>query len=319
MRLLDPGSGAQQRACGSGIGGWRVGKDAYWFRHDSNAAHDPKMMRLTAKYGCAGYGAFWRVVEYMRDQDGGALHEGDIEVLAVELREPALPQIIEDCCAWKLFERVDGSIQSKRLCREIKSYQHMRVRDTKRMQQWRERDGAVTRHTAVTDASLARHEQREDREDRQTERTEQTEKDPTYERKQELGDRGAEGKGGSYPQAPPTAASAGSCRPAGRPGKSEPEPDAAQEPADSAIPLHELPPLLRTATARARAKIDADARRKAEHLAQKTSDYHAVKQPVNGVPYAARGAPPEPDEFPPLKQAANSESADDFVDAGEAT
>ena len=43
-------------------------KDAYWFRHDSNAKDDPKIMLLIDQLGLEGYGIFWVLVELLRDQ-----------------------------------------------------------------------------------------------------------------------------------------------------------------------------------------------------------------------------------------------------------
>ena len=43
-------------------------KDAFYFSHDSNARHDPKLGALRAKYGWAGYGLYWAVIEVLRDQ-----------------------------------------------------------------------------------------------------------------------------------------------------------------------------------------------------------------------------------------------------------
>lgn len=143
-------------------------KDAFWFRHDSNAARDPKMMRLTAKYGCSGYGAFWRLIEFMRDQEGGVIHKQDIEVLAVEIREPNLQSIVSDCVLWSLFVECDDYYKSERLCREIESYRRQRQRSNERMRNKRERDASRKRHRTVSD----RREDREDIQRRQTEKKE---------------------------------------------------------------------------------------------------------------------------------------------------
>lgn len=43
-------------------------KDAYYFSHDSNARHDPKLSALRAKYGWFGYGVYWAIIEVLRDQ-----------------------------------------------------------------------------------------------------------------------------------------------------------------------------------------------------------------------------------------------------------
>ncbi len=45
-------------------------KDAYWFKHDSNARHDPKIQSLRSVHGEKGYGWFWIIVEILREQIG---------------------------------------------------------------------------------------------------------------------------------------------------------------------------------------------------------------------------------------------------------
>lgn len=44
-------------------------KDTYYFSHDSNARHDPKISALICKYGVAGYGMFWILIEMLREAD----------------------------------------------------------------------------------------------------------------------------------------------------------------------------------------------------------------------------------------------------------
>lgn len=43
-------------------------KDAYWFKHDSNAKDDPKCVMLIEQLGLEGYGIYWVLVETLRDQ-----------------------------------------------------------------------------------------------------------------------------------------------------------------------------------------------------------------------------------------------------------
>ena len=45
-----------------------MGKDAYYFSHDTNARHDPKISALKADYGIEGYGRFWIIVELLAEQ-----------------------------------------------------------------------------------------------------------------------------------------------------------------------------------------------------------------------------------------------------------
>lgn len=43
-------------------------KDAYWFKHDSNAKDDPKCVLLIEQLGLEGYGIYWILVETLREQ-----------------------------------------------------------------------------------------------------------------------------------------------------------------------------------------------------------------------------------------------------------
>lgn len=43
-------------------------KNAFWFKHDSNAKDDPKCVLLIEQLGLEGYGIYWILVETLRDQ-----------------------------------------------------------------------------------------------------------------------------------------------------------------------------------------------------------------------------------------------------------
>lgn len=43
-------------------------KDAFYFPHDSNARNDPKVTELRGKFGWAGYGVYWAIIECLREQ-----------------------------------------------------------------------------------------------------------------------------------------------------------------------------------------------------------------------------------------------------------
>jgi len=47
-----------------------MANSAYWFRHDSNAKDDHKIMLLIDQLGLEGYGIYWILVETLREQDG---------------------------------------------------------------------------------------------------------------------------------------------------------------------------------------------------------------------------------------------------------
>ena len=42
-----------------------MAKDAYYFSHDANARLDPKNQAMICKYGMAGYGMYWIIIEML--------------------------------------------------------------------------------------------------------------------------------------------------------------------------------------------------------------------------------------------------------------
>lgn len=51
-----------------------MAKEAYYFSHDSNARHDPKITAMRSVYGSEGYAWFWILIELMREADEYKLH-----------------------------------------------------------------------------------------------------------------------------------------------------------------------------------------------------------------------------------------------------
>lgn len=46
-----------------------MSKEAYYFSHDSNARHDPKILGLMSQFGMEGYGRYWVLIEMLREQE----------------------------------------------------------------------------------------------------------------------------------------------------------------------------------------------------------------------------------------------------------
>ena len=44
-----------------------MGKDAYYFKHLSNARNDPKHIAMVKDHGVRGYGIYWMFVEILRE------------------------------------------------------------------------------------------------------------------------------------------------------------------------------------------------------------------------------------------------------------
>jgi len=73
-------------------------KDAYWLQHDSNAKDDPKCMLLIEDLGLEGYGAFWVLIEYLRDQPGYKCSLSMLRVLArkYNTKESVLNNVVKN-------------------------------------------------------------------------------------------------------------------------------------------------------------------------------------------------------------------------------
>lgn len=77
-------------------------KDAYYTSHDCNARNDPKILPLRAKYGAAGYGIYWMLIEILREQPGYRYPVTDCLYIALAMQMQVdaelLEKVITDCC-----------------------------------------------------------------------------------------------------------------------------------------------------------------------------------------------------------------------------
>ena len=85
-------------------------KDAYYFPHDSNARHDPKILEMLSVYGMQGYGWFWTLVEMLREQEDYRLNisgKYSCNAMAMQLYtdNDTAKKFIDDCInEFHLFE-----------------------------------------------------------------------------------------------------------------------------------------------------------------------------------------------------------------------
>jgi Domain of unknown function (DUF4373) len=110
-------------------------KDAYYFRHDANARHDPKLSALSAIHGMAGIGRFWCMVEILREQTNYQLNienKFNRAALQRELQFPTLEEFndfLADLLEIGLFVEHEGLITSLSL---IKRMEHLETTRDKR-------------------------------------------------------------------------------------------------------------------------------------------------------------------------------------------
>ena len=97
-----------------------MAKDAYYFTHDANARHDPKIKSLINRYGIEGYGRFWVVIEMLREatryklEDKKYIWEALAEQMKCEVKEGK--QFVKDCVSeFELLEEDKGFFYSASL------------------------------------------------------------------------------------------------------------------------------------------------------------------------------------------------------------
>ena len=93
-------------------------KEAFYFSHDSNARHDPKIIKLRMKLGWDGYGIFWALIELLRDQKEYAMRL-DYESISYSLQTECakVKSVIND---FDLFEISGEFFHSKSLLDRMK-------------------------------------------------------------------------------------------------------------------------------------------------------------------------------------------------------
>lgn len=97
-----------------------MGKDAYYFSHDSNARHDIKIKAMVNQYGMTGYGLYWVVIEMLRDTSDYELPLKPYFYQALSSEAQMHADVIEawlkDCIElYELFDQHDGCFYSHSL------------------------------------------------------------------------------------------------------------------------------------------------------------------------------------------------------------
>ena len=95
-----------------------MGKNAYYFPHDTNASEDEKIVHLLSVLDWTGYGLYWTIIEKLHASSDGWL-DADYERIAFALRTQCvfIKQILND---FKLFRIHNGRFTSDRVQRNLK-------------------------------------------------------------------------------------------------------------------------------------------------------------------------------------------------------
>ncbi|SNR95976.1 protein of unknown function [Anaerovirgula multivorans] len=99
-------------------------KEAYYFSHDSNARHDPKILAMRSVYGSEGYGWYWMIVELLREQENYKLklNKHIYNALAMQMQCTAEQAqcYINDCINdFELFASDDNFLWSNSLLKRM--------------------------------------------------------------------------------------------------------------------------------------------------------------------------------------------------------
>lgn len=99
-------------------------KEAYYFSHDSNARHDPKILSMRTVYGSEGYGWYWIIIEMLREQDDFKIeltkYVWNALAMQTQCNADAMHSFVEDCInEFKLFSSDGNYFWSESLNRRM--------------------------------------------------------------------------------------------------------------------------------------------------------------------------------------------------------
>jgi uncharacterized phage protein (TIGR02220 family) len=105
-------------------------KDAISFLHDANARNDLKIAPLRQEFGLEGYGAFFMIVEILREQGNFKIKLSDLEGINCQLQPHKLnfEKFLEFCFDKGLFKRDKKHMWSDSLLRRMKAFSSARKR-----------------------------------------------------------------------------------------------------------------------------------------------------------------------------------------------
>lgn len=103
-----------------------MSKDAYWFKHDANAAFDSKLLRIRAIFGWEGYGVYFGIIEILRQQSTFSYEKSDSEMqllatlLGIEFTR--FKNIFTECVKVGLFKTNETHFYSNSLNNRMKEW-----------------------------------------------------------------------------------------------------------------------------------------------------------------------------------------------------
>ena len=103
-----------------------MAKDAFWFKHDSNAGRDLKLLELTHIYTHWGKGIYWDVIEVLREQNGYKFEKKKLQLLCNMIMCNDFTKFqnwYKDCIRLSLFIEDDLYFYSESLIDRMKRWE----------------------------------------------------------------------------------------------------------------------------------------------------------------------------------------------------
>ena len=100
-------------------------KDKPYFKHDLDARHDYRLIKIRHKYGAKGYGIYFMLIEMLRSSGNYELFM-DIDMIAFDIKEES--KIIEDIIKnYDLFKIKKDRFYSDSLKKRMKNLDNIRA------------------------------------------------------------------------------------------------------------------------------------------------------------------------------------------------
>lgn len=104
-----------------------MSKEAYYFSHDANARHDPKILAMRSECGIQGYGVYWVIIEMLRESEDFKLPMKKLtfnaiamQVLCKDYAKDDAKSFVENCIKeYELFETDGEFFWSKSLLKRM--------------------------------------------------------------------------------------------------------------------------------------------------------------------------------------------------------
>lgn len=146
-----------------------MAKEAYYFSHDSNARHDPKILAMRSVYGIEGYGRYWILIELLREQTDYKLKKSKhlFNALAMQMQcdADAVHSFVQDCInEFELLQEDEDFIWCNSLFKrmEIKNTKSEKARRAakKRWEKSSNDDGSMQSHDDENANAMQTHSER---------------------------------------------------------------------------------------------------------------------------------------------------------------